>query len=194
MKADAFKPVVSEFDANDWSSSDPGRLLQALGRPLDQASRGMMAPYRYAAALSPPMAARQEGQTLRISPLLKATRRKLAGDSGQLMLVEGAGGAMSPIAEDGTCLDLIQALRLPVILVGGSYLGAISHTLTAVEVVRSRGLEIGAFVVSESNDHDRPDLQQTAKAVAVFTGLTITVAPRNDPVTWPAALLRRLAL
>ena len=66
------------------------------------------------------------------------------------MLIEGVGGIMVPLDERHTVLDWMSALRLPVLLVAGSYLGTISHTLTALHVLAQRNLDIAAVVVSES--------------------------------------------
>ncbi len=66
------------------------------------------------------------------------------------MLIEGAGGVMSPIDDSHTVLDLIAGLGHPAVLVTGSYLGAISHTLTAICALKSRGVPIQGVLVSES--------------------------------------------
>ena len=115
--------------------------------------------------------------------------RHLAAEA-DLVLVEGAGGAMSPMAEDATCLDLMAALRLPALVVGGSYLGAISHTLTAIETLRSRGLPVLAAVISESGDPDAPDFRETVASVAAFAGdLPVLAAPRGGIQSWPSLVI-----
>jgi dethiobiotin synthetase len=86
---------------------------------------------------------------------------------------------MSPVSDTQTCLDLAQALGLPILLVGGSYLGAISHMLTAMEAVRSRGLSITALVVSESAGSSAP-LDETTAAISAFTRQRTVTAPRGD--------------
>jgi len=176
----ALKPAVSGIDPGDWADSDPGRLLAAMDRPLTLAELDAIAPLRFAAPLSPPMAARLEGVDLRIAALTSFCRAGLAASAADLMLVEGAGGVMSPMAEDGTGLDLMLALGLPSVVVGGSYLGSISHTLTAIETLRSRGLPIAAVVVSQSGEPDAPDFAQTVASVAAFAGeVKIIAAPRG---------------
>lgn len=185
----ALKPAVSGIDEADWAQSDPGRLLAAMGRPLTLAELDAIAPLRFTAPLSPPMAARREGVDLRISTLTDFCRAGLAASAADLMLVEGAGGVMSPMAEDGTGLDLMLALGLPSIVVGGSYLGAISHTLTAIETLRSRSLPIAAVVVSQSGEPDAPDFAQTVESVAAFAGeVKIIAAPRGGEA-WASELV-----
>jgi dethiobiotin synthetase len=57
---------------------------------------------------------------------------------------------MVPLDSSHTVLDWMAALGLPVILVTGSYLGSLSHTLTATRALAGAGLEIAALVVNES--------------------------------------------
>ena len=68
------------------------------------------------------------------------------------MLIEGVGGVMVPLDDQRTVLDWICALDAPVLLVVGDYLGTISHTLTAVEVLRTRGARLAAVIVNEGED------------------------------------------
>lgn len=189
LAVEALKPVVSGFDPGDWAESDPGRLLAALGRPLTPATLDAISPLRFTAALSPPMAARLEGVNLRLAQLTEFCGSGLAASTAGLTLVEGVGGVMSPISEDATGLDLMKALALPTVLVGGSYLGAISHTLTAIETLRAHGQSIRAVVVSQSGEPDAPDFAQTVDSVAAFAGeVQIIAAPRGDQ-TWAEALV-----
>jgi len=188
LSVDAVKPVVSGVSPDDWSDSDPGRLLAALDRPLDGKNLDTISPLRFLAPLSPPMAARLEGRDLRLSELTDICRRALDASRADFMLVEGAGGVMSPLADDGTGLDLQKALGLPTILVGGSYLGGISHTLTAIETLRAHGQAIEAVVVSESGDPEAPDFVQTVESLAAFAGeVLVLAAPRGDE-TWTRGL------
>lgn len=142
LRIEAFKPVLSGFD--DPEVSDAGRLLRAMGRSLIDLPK--MSPFRFKAPLAPPSAARLEGVGLSLSHLESLCRERMVGP----LLIEGAGGVMSPIAEDGTNLDLIAALEVPALLVTGSYLGAVSHALTAIEAMAARGVTVAAIVVSES--------------------------------------------
>lgn len=174
LRVDAFKPVVSGFDPAEPEASDPARLAAALGRPDAWME---VSPRRYRAPLAPNLAARLQGDVLRMDDLVADCRTWLRGRDIDLALVEGAGGVMSPMTDDATNLDLMAALALPVLLVAGSYLGTASHLLTALEVVRARGLTVAAIVISESLD--APDLDQTVGMLRAFEGQApILVAPR----------------
>ncbi|WP_293681343.1 dethiobiotin synthase [uncultured Phenylobacterium sp.] len=191
---EALKPVVSGFDDADWSASDPGRLLAALGCPLDATALEAMSPWRFTAPLAPPMAARREGRTLMLGEVAAFCRARLAATNADLVLVEGVGGLMSPIAEDATGLQLMTALGLPALLVGGSYLGGISHTLTALEAARAHGVTVAVVVISQSGDAEAPDFGDTLADVRRFAGgLPVIAAPRGAQVGWPQSALALLS-
>ena len=182
VSVDALKPAVSGFDPAQMQASDSGRLLEALGRPLTPQALpkalDAISPLRFAAPLAPPAAARREGLTLSLEMLLEPCRARLGRPDVEVLLVEGAGGVMSPIAEGATNLDLISALAAPVLLVGGSYLGGISHSLTALETLTARGCETLGLAVSESLDG--PDLGETVEELRRFTGATpVAAVPRG---------------
>ncbi len=172
----AFKPVLSGFDEASAAESDAGRLLSALGAEVNAATVNAITPWRYSAPLSPPAAARAEGRDIPYGAVVEACRRLIGAHDGAA-LIEGAGGVMSPIAADKTNLDLIAALNLPALLVTGSYLGAISHTLTAVEALAARRVKLAAIVVSQSVASAEP-LAGTAASLAAFHDGPIFVAPR----------------
>jgi len=188
LACDAFKPVLSGFDPARWAQSDAGRLLDALG--LGPAELDAVSPLRFTAPLAPPVAARREGVRLDISAILERCNAWLERSPAELKLLEGAGGLMSPIAEDGTALDLPEGLALPSILVGGAYLGAVSHILTALEVMRARRLPVLALVVSEDAGPDAPDFAETVQLVQAFAGdMPVVPASRGDQRRWAEALL-----
>ncbi len=141
------KPLVTGFDPDAPETSDTGALLAALGRALDARSIESVSPWRFAAALSPDRAALREGRAVDFAQLVAACRPR--PDDGPL-LIEGIGGVMVPVDDAHTVLDWIAALRMPALLVTGSYLGSLSHALTAAFALRARGVPLAAIVVSES--------------------------------------------
>jgi dethiobiotin synthetase len=146
---EALKPIVTGFDPADAKESDPARLLAAMEQPAPLDAIARIAPWRYGAALSPDMAARVEGRALDVEAVIGFCRDAIAHARGMLV-IEGVGGIMVPLDERRTVLDWMTALRLPVVLVTGSYLGTLSHTLTALDVLARRALAVAAIVVSES--------------------------------------------
>ncbi len=131
----ALKPVVSGFRADD-PTSDPCLILRSLGRDPTAEAIAAIAPWRFEQPIAPHLAARREGRVLAIEEIVQfCTAGFCQRDAFDHLLIEGAGGVMAPIDEKHTVLDLIVRLGHPAVLVTGSYLGAISHTLTALEVL-----------------------------------------------------------
>ncbi len=150
----AFKPVASgvpPFGDPAFAQSDTAILLDAQRLPLDRDTVERCSPWRFEAPLSPDMAAEAEGQDLDLDDLVGWTRRAIGSASpGTAVLIEGAGGLMSPVCRRATGLDWLAALDCPALLVVGSYLGALSHALTAVEALRARGVVLSGMVVNET--------------------------------------------
>ncbi|MDK9703871.1 MAG: dethiobiotin synthase [Sulfuritalea sp.] len=153
----AFKPVLSGFDPRQPQASDAGALLAALGREVSAAGLDAVAPWRFKAPLSPDMAAAREGRRIDFGQLVAFTRRA-AGVYSCATLVEGVGGVMVPLDDTHTVRDWIAGSGLPCVLVTGSYLGSLSHALTALEalarVMRSGipgdGAGVTAIAVNET--------------------------------------------
>lgn len=132
------KPVVSGFVDDD--ASDPRRLMRAAAsaEALD-----VVSPWRFRDPISPDAAAKNEGVVVEFADVVAACA--VSGD----VVVEGAGGVLSPLTETHTQLDLAAALGAGVVVVvDASYLGSISHGRSAVEVVMARGVEVVAVVVN----------------------------------------------
>ena len=146
---DAAKPVISGFSMETVAVSDTGVLLNAVGRQLTAQEAERISPWRFTAPLSPDMAAEAENKTIDFDAVLADSRSRIVANP-DVLLIEGVGGIMVPLDDRHTVLDWMQVLALPVLLVAGSYLGTISHTLSAVDVLLRRGLQIAALVVSET--------------------------------------------
>jgi len=174
---DAIKPVMTGFSAEAADSSDAAVLLAALGQPVTLPEIERIAPWRFKAPLSPDMAARLEGRTIGFDDVVEFSRSSIAGRRG-VLLIEGIGGVMVPLDDRRTVLDWMSVLRIPVVLVAGSYVGTLSHTLSALEVVARRNIDIAAVVVNESGQ-SAASLADTVATLQHFVGgLDIIGVPR----------------
>ena len=176
----ALKPVISGLDEAPLEESDSGRLLEALGLPIDEAAVAGISPWRFGAPLSPHMAAAAEGREIDFGALVGFCRSAVEASAaaGEHLLIEGVGGVMVPITMRETVLDWIAALGLPAVVVGGSYLGALSHALTAARVLEAEGAEIAGMVISESAENN-VGLAPTVETVQAFLpGVRVVPLPR----------------
>ncbi len=163
---DALKPVVTGFDPARPEASDTGQLLAALGRSITSNEIARISPWRFAAALAPDLAAQREGRTLDFDTLLEFSQNAVRNHTGTL-LIEGIGGIMVPLDARHTVLDWMSALEAPLVLVAGSYLGSISHTLTCLDVLRRHALAVRVVVVSETRG-STVTVTETIESVARF--------------------------
>lgn len=110
--------------------------------------RHWMCPYRFIPASSPHLAAAHAGAHIQ-KETIRANFRKILKKY-DAVVVEGAGGVLVPIDEKNTMLDIMKALRLPVILVARASLGTINHTLLSLAELRRAKLNVIGIVLVQS--------------------------------------------
>ena len=172
----ALKPVASGFDAANPSASDTGALLSAQGFEPTPANLDAVSPWRFAAPLSPDMAAARERRTVPFEALVDFCRAPRDVD---VTLIEGIGGVMVPLDDTHTVLDWLVELDALTLLVVGSYLGTLSHSLTAAAALKARGARIGGVIVSESAEQPAPAAETAMVLARYLRPTTVQVLPRH---------------
>jgi dethiobiotin synthetase len=132
LDADYWKPVQAGMDRD---SETVQALLSGTGSRIFPEGVLLQHP------LSPHEAARLEGVQL-------DHRTYTFPQTDKLLLVETAGGVLSPISEEATMADFIAYHQLPAILIVQHYLGSINHTVMSIEALKSRGVQLLGLVVS----------------------------------------------
>ena len=180
MKVTALKPVATGFSTQD-KYSDSALILKSCGLTPTSSMIETITPWRYAAYLTPSMAAPQERDQVDFSRLIDFCKSHTSLDS-DAVLVEGVGGIMAPLTESKTVLDWMQQLRWPTLLVGGTYLGSISHTLSSYEVLKAYNVPVRAIIISETDKSTVP-LDDTVAALQGFVNpdMPIVKIPRIQP-------------
>ncbi|MDP9126902.1 MAG: dethiobiotin synthase [Pseudomonadota bacterium] len=179
----AYKPVISGFDALHAAGSDTAILLRSLGLPRTDLAIERVSPWRYEAPLAPSMAARQENRPLVFDALAAWSRNALLGPE-EIVMIEGVGGVLVPLNDTHTVLDWMRALSVPVLLVTGTALGAISHTLAALMVLEQRKLTVDRLIVNES-EGATVTLDQTVDELRRWVKPPVTAVPRrSDAEGW----------
>lgn len=190
----AIKPLMSGYSPDALETSDAGRLLAALGRAATASTIQDICWKFFPEWSAPNVAARRAGVQLSYGELIEFVCERLGRHAGPA-LVEGAGGVMSPLTDTHTNLDLIGDLGLPVVLMASNYLGAVSHTLTALEVLAQRRLETKAIVVTETVPNAGP-AQSLIDELERWTSFPLLRAAfartEEDDLPVAAELVRRL--
>jgi dethiobiotin synthetase len=164
---DAIKPIVCGYEPAQAAASDLATLIAALGLPFSPETIERMSPWRFRAALPPDLAAQFEKRRIDVDEVVDYCKTAIERRRG-VLLIDGVGGIMTPLDPSRTMLDVMMALRLPLILVTGSYRGALSHTLTALDSLFRRDMSLLATIVSETPGSKVP-LDEVVASISRFT-------------------------
>lgn len=106
--------------------------------------------FRLKTPASPHLAARIDGVTITLDRLTLPPKDAP-------LIVETAGGLMTPLTEELPTIDIIAHWGLPVILCARTSLGAINHSLLSLEALRRRNILVHGlvFVGDENEDTQR---------------------------------------
>jgi dethiobiotin synthetase len=173
----AIKPVLTGYDTDTAPHSDPSVLLDAMNRPNNPRNIATISPWRFTAPLSPDMAAAREGKRIVLKDVVTFCEAAIAAAPGTL-LIEGIGGVAVPLNDSDLVTDWIAALDIPTILVGGTYLGTLSHIITAGTLLSAQGIKIAAIILNESPN--APVLaEEIAATLERFAACPIHIIPRD---------------
>ena len=152
----AIKPVITGFNGD--GNSDSEKILTALRLQINKNNLDKISPWRFKKPVSPNFLAQISAEEI-----IKFCQKNIekAQKDKKILLIESAGGVMTPINNNFTFLDLAQALKLPILLVTSNYLGAISHTLCSLESIKNKKLKISKIIV---NEHQKMPIK-TAKFI-----------------------------
>jgi dethiobiotin synthetase len=153
VRVGVYKPVASECErhGDELVSPDAVALWDAAGRPGTLAN---VCPQMFAAPLAPHLAARAEGR--RVDAKLLRNGIEFWRQSSDVVLVEGAGGLMSPISDDDYNADLAAEFRFPLLIVAANELGVINATLQTLITAATYcdGLDVAGIVLNSVHRRD----------------------------------------
>jgi dethiobiotin synthetase len=148
LRVGVYKPAASGCRTNGKSliSDDALALWEAAGQPGNLSA---VCPQCFAAPLAPHLAAREERKQID-SQLLRQGLEFWRGRS-DIIIVEGAGGLMSPIGETDYVADLAEDFGYPLIVVIPNRIGAINSTLLTLiaAAARPKPLSIAGLVLND---------------------------------------------
>ena len=131
--ADYWKPVQAGTEERDTAM-----VMQLI---TDGANRVHREAIILSRPISPHSAAAIDGREIDYTKFeWPVTNKKL--------LIETAGGILSPMAATTTMADFVKHYQLPAILIVQNYLGSINHTLLSIEVLKSRGIHLSGIVMN----------------------------------------------
>lgn len=171
----AIKPVETGCDDATTRLEDGALLAAATGQAEPRAAL-----HRLPAPVAPALAAEAAGVTIDFDALV--LRLESLGAGAEVVLVEGAGGLLTPVTWEWTVVELARAIGAAALVVGSDRLGTINHTLLILSALELAGLEVTGVALTAP---EAPDASTgtNAAAIARLTGLErIVTLPRlADP-------------
>lgn len=165
------KPIETGVDpeCSSSSNSDAKFLMEITGvqDPLEDVS-----PYRLKSPASPYQAARIEGKVIDPERILERFRTLQSKHS--MMLVEGIGGLMVPIAQRYKVTDLALQMGLSLIIVSRVQVGTLNHTLMTINAAQQQGLKIKGVILNPAYEGELEPIEaEQGKLIEEFSGIPI---------------------
>jgi dethiobiotin synthetase len=170
-----FKPAVTGLTKMGGRLPDHELLRRSSGSPQ---SAEAVSPYRFGPAVSPHLAAELAG--IAIAPGHLVAAAEAAAANADVLVVEGVGGLLVPLAADYLVRDFAAELGLPVVVVARPGLGTINHTLLTVEAARSKGLEVAAVVLTPWPRFPRLIEASNRRTIEALAGVETFGLPRLE--------------
>lgn len=160
LEADYWKPV----QAGELDNSDTHKLKRWVTNSKTRF-------HENASALNTPMSPHAAAEIDGVQISVKDIKRPSTKNN---LVIEGAGGLLVPLNETETVADLIQPTD-KVIVVSQHYLGSINHTLSTIEALKHRKLDIFGIIF---NGEEHP---ATESIIAKMTGVKVLGRLDKEP-------------
>jgi len=148
------------------TGEDAARLIAAGGASQDPSTATS---YLFELPAAPLVAAEAAGA--KIDPLKIASDFERVARAHDVVVVEGAGGLLVPIAGTTTYLDLAARLPLPLLVVAANRLGTVNHCALTARVAASARVAVHGFVLSQPTPTTDESATSNAETIAEMTGL-----------------------
>lgn len=170
VRVGVYKPAGSACRWEDGRlvSDDALKLWHAAGSPDDLEH---VCPQRFVAPLAPHLAALEEGKKL--DPDLLRSGLDYWRKRSDFLLIEGAGGLMSPMSDTQYVADLARDFGYPLLVVARNQIGVINQTLQTLIAARTfrGGLEIAGIVLNRPTPPDNdPSLTGNRRQLEIHCG------------------------
>jgi len=126
-----------------------------------------LCPYRFSPPVAPSVAAEQAGVSIRPDRIVEIFHTIAVQHD--VTIVEGAGGLLVPLVGRYSFADLAQDLGIPVLVVVGSKLGALNHTLLTLHCIQTRGLPLAGYVLNHPTETSDDAIKTNAATLAGLT-------------------------
>ena len=139
------KPIETGISPARVERSDAARLRAVVE---SEDTLGAICPYQFERPVAPLAAAHGERRSIDLGVVRQVYR--LLACRYDYLVVEGIGGVRVPITPKADVIDLVSALKLPVVVVGRAGVGGINHALLTIDALRRRRVRLVALVLNRT--------------------------------------------
>jgi dethiobiotin synthetase len=126
-------------------------------------SLSLVNPYRFRLPVAPSTAAEFEKKRIKLDKIMTSYRSLRRRHD--FLIVEGAGGIMTPLTRTKSFIDLSRAMELPVVIVARPGLGTINHALLTISALKERNIPVAGVVINYAEDVTPGPAEKTGPSV-----------------------------
>jgi dethiobiotin synthetase len=158
-----WKPVQTGTQLGQLEA-DSYRLASLSG--LGQAEHDIVS-YTYPEPLAPMMAAKRFGEMPDYNALVREGKRRQKET--EFLIVEGAGGLAVPLTFHHLMTDLMNDMKLPILIVARPGLGTVNHTLLTAAYARQAGLEVLGIIINGYKPEETLRMKENVEMIEGFS-------------------------
>ena len=162
------KPFAAGIQEKTSYKSKDVQILTEAAQIKDDES--LVNPYFFPIPASPFTASQKLGIEVDVSIAINSFKKlKTIHD---VLLVEGMGGAMTPILKDYFITNLIKDMNLETIVVCSSRIGTVNHTIMTIKMCQNFGIKIHGLIINCLDKHGYP-INELKRDLESLTGITV---------------------
>ncbi|QIW10107.1 dethiobiotin synthase [Francisella sp. LA112445] len=149
IKSLCLKPVASGKSKKSDLCEDVESIVEAYKYKFSTDEINLIS---FKEAIAPHIAAAKSNTNISLENLESFIKSKYIKDL-EILLVEGAGGLLTPYSNQITQFDLIKVLKIPVLLVSAIKVGCINHTLLTMNELKKHNVKLAGWVANCNNQN-----------------------------------------
>jgi dethiobiotin synthetase len=171
-----FKPIESDclMTANKLYAKDAMMYFDAVDKTI---SDNIITPFRFKQTCSTARAATINHQKIILSDILNHINEH--NNHNSILIVEGAGGMLSPFCYDGLTIDLAKKLSLPIILVASNKIGVINDVLLNLDLFTKHNLKCEYIILNNIDNNNSGDMDNVVE-LQQYTNIKIIYNDYNS--------------
>ena len=173
------KPIASGAFTKDHHLVNEDALALQQATSMDIGYE-LVNPNVFEPAIAPHIAASQAKTPLNVEKLVAQTKHALTKIDSDIVLIEGAGGLLTPLNYKETWASYLKALDIPVLLVVGMRLGCINHALLTAAYLQQHNIHCLGWIAN-CIDADMPVLQENILSLEKMLTFPKIIEIQYDP-------------